>query len=206
MEPGRINDIIDFLKQTGHENFETVSSEYESLNADKPLTKAAKAAAPLNIETENVKVKFELDVSKKFLSNALDTVNKTIPKQKKILKRYNNIQLVSQIIICISSASIFAVLQIEESGLLKYIIPSLTLVSSLLTLYANNRYSLLTMGEDNLNVTIGELAALKAEAELLLMQSDSLERIFDETSALNVIESSNDIAKRMLVITRLYED
>lgn len=137
-----------------------------------------------------------LKIVKSSLEVIISKCNSFIPKLKTRLKRLNNIQLISQMIIAVSGASLLITLSNETNVSITYLIGTLTLICSLLTLYVQSKSvsmnphsgSLFKIYEDLINLHI---SAEQKLSELIIYSS--LNNGFLDERLPEILISSNEL-------------
>lgn len=136
-----------------------------------------------------------LKIVKSSLEVIISKCNSFIPKLKTRLKRLNNIQLISQMIIAVSGASLLITLSNEANISISYLIGVLTLICSLLTLYVQSKSVSMNPHSGSLFKIYDDLVNLHINAEQKLSELviySSLNEISDERLP-KILSDSNEL-------------
>ena len=119
--------------------------------------------------TKNEEIQFRLDLCKEGLESILVLCDQFVPKLRKKLLRLKNTQLISQVLIAISGASIIAMLG-KENSTFNLIAASLAIIGSLLTIFIQHQSTGIGEKSQNLSNYFTQLVALKTKAERQLLE------------------------------------
>lgn len=153
--------------------------------------------------------RFRLNVCKKGLEGALSSASLALPQLVEKLKRLRNLELINQIIIFISGATILSMVRKDlgnSYNWVKYIAPSLVLISSVITIIVKNRSVSFFSGNQNLYQLVSSLGILMNTANYLTQDIDIIQEIdsrlgsFDVENAKRLIGQSNTLAKEIMLL------
>ncbi|HAS42132.1 MAG TPA: hypothetical protein DCS93_16765 [Microscillaceae bacterium] len=110
-----------------------------------------------------------------------------LPKLQKRIKGFNNIQLISQIIIAISGATLLTTFRKPFEPLTKIVVGALALTGSLLSIYVQKRLGNVALGEKSLAKLLNDLIDQQAKAEMYFDEMGILSKKIQLESATNDI-------------------
>ena len=190
----KINNIVDFLERKDKNSLEDLISRFPQFRKElKGIT--------LNTESPGLdELRFRVEVSRSGLQSIYTQSEKAFITLKTRLKKLNSIQLLSQVIIIISGATILSTIQQnlgDQYNVFKFVAPSLVLVGSILTLIAKNKSESFLTGNENLYEITSKLISYKSEAKNLLRELEILTSYFSSERASIIIEKANKLASEM---------
>jgi hypothetical protein len=194
----KINFLVSYLNNNDKNKLVTLKQKFEEFQ---------EYLEPGIILESNEKIfeieeyKFRLELCNVGLLSIFKKAEQDILKSRIKLKKINNIQIVSQLIVLLSGATILLTLQDDFGGnfkWLKYIAPSLVLVASILTIWAKNKSESFLVGNKNLYESTSNLITLKNQASFLLAEITILQNFFNLERVKATIEAANDTAKKMM--------
>jgi len=106
-----------------------------------------------------------LKVVKSSLELIISKCDTFIPRLKRKLKMLNGVQLISQIVIAISGASLLTLLSTEVDKSINYLIGFLTLIGSLLTIYVQSKSIAINPNSNSVFKIYEDLVNLHIDAE-----------------------------------------
>ena len=161
--------------------------------------------------TRNLEGNQETELRLKIVMSSLEIIVSRcdifIPNLKARLKRLNTIQLISQLVIAFSGASLLIKMSTELSMSFNYLIGGLTLIGSLLTIFIQGKSTSINPNSKSLFNIYEDLVNLHLNAEQKLSEFNihkSLPNGLSNKKLSVLIESSNDLClevrKLMLII------
>ena len=198
--PSEINYLVRYLNNNDKNRLITLKQKFEEFKGylEEPEPGIIMGTDEKSSEIEEYK--FRLEVCNAGLLSIFNKAEQVISQLRIKLKKLNNIQLVSQLIVLLSGATILSTLQNdfdEEYKWLKFIAPSLVLVASILTIWAKNKSESFLTGNKNLYESTSNLITLKNQASFLLAEIIITQKYFNLEKAKATIEAANDTAKKM---------
>ncbi len=194
----KINFLVSFLNSNDKNKLVSLKQKFEEFQ------EYLEPGVIMGTDEESTAIeeyKFRLEVCNAGLLSIFKRAEQTISQLRIRLKKLNNIQLVSQLIVLLSGATILSTLQndFEENyKWLKFVAPSLVLVASILTIWAKNKSESFLTGNKNLYESTSNLISLKNQANFILAEIQVLQKYFNLESAKTTIEAANDTAKKMI--------
>lgn len=163
-----------------------------------------------NHQTIEESIKKETELRLELVISSLRIVTeqceKVIPQLKQKIKRLNNLQLISQIIIAISGASLLTVLNSETSKIMNLVIGFLTLSGSLLTIYVQYKSYAMDSSSKSLLVVYEEISNLYIDADHNLAELKVYGQLETEASAnrlRELISNGNELCLRLRKLLNL---
>jgi len=151
--------------------------------------------------------KFKLDASRTSLNTVYDKADKVLAQLLKKLKKIKRLELTNQIIILVSGAAILSMIQ-KEFGTnyiwIKYVPPTLILISSVITIIIKNRSESFFSGNQSLYALASNLQVSMNKAFYIREEMDIIQNIeahygnLDQSKAKRLIEQTNTLASDML--------
>ncbi len=178
------NEIVGLLKTYAPEKLGDLRKRFPSLESSleegitmgvEPVKKSLESIETVSSkgversETKNEEIQFRLELCKEGLESILVLCDQFVPKLKKKLLRLKNTQLISQVLIAISGASIIAMLG-KENSTFNLIAASLAILGSLLTIFIQHQSTGIGEKSQNLSNYFTQLVALKTKAERQLLE------------------------------------
>jgi hypothetical protein len=194
----KINYLVSFLNRNDKDKLVTLKQKFEEFQ---DYLEPGVIMETDEISPKIAEYKFRLEVCNSGLLSIFKDAEKKVSQLRIKLKNLNNLQLVSQLIVLLSGATILLTLQNnfgENYTWLKYIAPSLVLIASILTIWAKNKSESFLTGNKNLYESTSNLITLKNQANFLLAEITIIQKYFDLEKAKATIEAANDIAKKMI--------
>lgn len=194
----KINFLVSYLNTNEKNKLVTLKQKFEEF---KDYLEPGVIMETDEKTTEVEEYKFRLEVCNTGLLSIFKKAEQNISELRIRLKKLNTIQLISQLIVLLSGATILSTIQSDFGGNykgLKFIAPSLVLVASILTIWAKNKSESFLTGNKNLYESTSNLITLKNQANFLLAEIKILQKYFNLENAKATIESANDTAKKMI--------
>ena len=116
-------------------------------------------------------------VSKSGLELIHRKANELLPKIKSRIKTLSTVQLVSQIIVSISGASLILLLEENFGYPIKLTIGALTLIAGILSIIVQQKSGTIAFGENSLSKTFNSLTDYKISSDYLIQELTILEEI-----------------------------
>lgn len=115
------------------------------------------------------------------------------------LQSLSSFQMINQIVVLISGATILSTLQNEfkDHPWVKYIAPTLVLLGSILTIISKWKSEALVLGNHNLSDLTGKLVENVNTARVIIAELNIQLEYFDLAEAQKLIVQANDLAKDM---------
>lgn len=157
-------------------------------------------------ETKNQEAELRLKIAMSSLEVIVSKCDSFIPNLKKKLKRLNAIQLVSQLVIAISGASLLTILSTEISKSVNYLIGALTLTGSLLTIYIQSKSTSITPNSKSIFKIYEDLVNLHLNAEQKLSELkiyNTLSNGLSNKRLPKLIESSTELCLEVRKLMRI---
>jgi len=194
----RINEIVNFLVKNDKAQLDALKHKYPQ------YTQFLESGIILD-DTGDIKedeLKFRLIVSEQGLNSLFIKGKRLLSALRNKIKRLDTVQLVSQIIVVISGATILSTLaaNFDNSIILNYLPPSLVLIGALLTLYIKSRSESFLFNNENLYELYSKLISLNIEAKLLLTELEIVKKYFTIDNAKQNIEKANGLIKELSII------
>lgn len=199
-----INEIIGLLH--AFDEFE-LSKLKDEFPAYAELLKPGITLGEEIVNDELRELKVRASVCKAGLKLILKKSEEILPKIKSRLKFLNNVQLISQIVVVISGASILGFLQEKHGETIKIVIGSLTLTAALLTLFVQHKSGTIALGENSLSKIFNDLTDYKLNAEHFLDELRIIEKLNFSSSmeqVSQIIQKSNNISLQMKMIIQKF--
>lgn len=182
-----IDKIVDFLREYN-------SDEYRRVERDRPLN-ASLTGGGDDQSLGDEEIKYRLNVAKSGLANVVAPSQMAFDAAKGKLKKLNTWQLIGQIVVLLSGATILGTIQstfAKDWGYFNLIAPSLVLIGSIITLVHKNK-SQAWIGGETLDSLCGKLLSANTSAKMMLINIDILNKFYDRDKAKTVIDESNKL-------------
>jgi hypothetical protein len=156
-----------------------------------------------NAQKEEDRLRAMLYLTKTSLTSVNTTGKELLVRLQGSLRANSRYQMINQIIILISSAAILGTIKAEfgkEYDWIKFIAPSLVLLSSAITIILKTRRESFVLNNQSLTDLGGKLIEHTNSALFVLDEIEVLLRYFDSKTANKAIEKANKIAADMNLI------
>jgi len=182
-----VNEIVSLLDSYSKSKLNELKQKYPSHNK---LFQPGIICGESDDSVKELKIRTEL--CKKGLETILIETKRIVPIIKNKIKLLNNIQLISQIIISITGASIILTFKQSHGELFTMIVGVLTLLSGVLTIYTQHKSGTISLGENSLTKVFNELTDHKIKAERYLNELIIIEKLDYSLKGENIIETINN--------------
>lgn len=196
-----IDESLGLLNQTNSVALRNLREKYPEF---KSILELGVIGGANDLEIDELRLRVE--VSKLALLETLKTSKDTfLPKFRRKLKFLQKIELWAQMIIVLSSSTVFGLIGELEKGefkLTSYVAGGFTLASALLTIILKQNTGEWAMNNHNIANSYGELVKLRIDAEETLREMEILSQ-FPENNLEKLtkfVEQSNNTNRKMLLI------
>ncbi len=191
-----INEVVSFLDRNDAPKLEQLRKKFPQFSEELEI-------GDILGEDDDIKKEeftFRLEVATAGLTAIQNKAIENLEALKQKVRSLNNVQLTGQVIVLISGAAILGMIEKDlgkEWTWLKYLAPSLVLLSSILTLWAKNRSELIFSPGKTINDSVGELITLKNQSIQIIGEIGIVMKYFDLENAKILISSANETARKM---------
>ena len=202
MKEIQINESLSLLEDFSPDIIDKLKDEYPN------LTDTFRTGIMLgddDMKGKKEEIELRVEIIKSSLEVIISKCDSFIPKLKIRLKRLNNIQLISQIIIAISGASLLTILSSEISKSINYVVGALALIGSLLTIYVQGKSISINPNSSSLFNVYEDLVNLHINAEQKLSDLTIYSSISDglaDKKLPEILSSSNDLCVEIRKLIR----
>lgn len=158
-----VNEIVNLLHDHNQIELSKLANTYPQY--EKIVTQ--KTISGTDNQCEENELKFRAELCKEGLKTLISKSQLLIPQIKKKIKWFKNLQLISQVIVAVSSSSLLLILQtnLADNKIAETVVASLTLFASVLSLILKNRFEANILGNFSLSKIYEKLIEYKIASE-----------------------------------------